>query len=75
MGKPPHPFCFLVARDLSSIDPFEVHYPIHPMWNAYSPFESMRPKKIERLEGLERLSFPAKRDPTAEKKPWWKFWA
>jgi len=38
MGNPTRPFCFLVARDLSSIDPFTAHYPIHQMWNAYSPF-------------------------------------
>jgi hypothetical protein len=29
------PLCFQVARDLSSIDPFEVHYPFHDLWNSY----------------------------------------
>jgi hypothetical protein len=38
ISQPPRPFCFLVARDLSSIDPFEVHYPFHQFWGAYSPF-------------------------------------
>ena len=25
----------------SSIDPFEVHFPFHNFWNAYSPFRSI----------------------------------
>ena len=41
LGHPNRPYCFLVARDLSPIDAFAPHYPVHPMWNAYSPFETM----------------------------------
>ena len=62
MGNPSHLFCFLVARDLSSIDPFEAHYPIHQLWNAYSPFESM-PQQIvvASLEELQKLDLPSRR--------------
>jgi hypothetical protein len=61
MGDHARPFCFLVSRDLSSIDPFHVHYPVHPMWNAYSPFELMPGKEITCLEELQKLELPLKR--------------
>jgi hypothetical protein len=53
------PYCFLVARDLSSIDPHEFHYPFHHMWNAYSPFAEMPEMKISRLEELASIELPA----------------
>jgi hypothetical protein len=53
------PYCFLVARDLSSIDPHEVYYPFHHTWNAYSPFEEMPERKIWRLEELASIVLPA----------------
>ncbi|MBD1925983.1 hypothetical protein H6F74_06750 [Trichocoleus sp. FACHB-90] len=52
IGSPPKPYCFLVAKDLSSIYPFHVHYPFSPMWNAYSPFEQFSESHIETLEQL-----------------------
>lgn len=52
------PFCFLVARDLISIDPFPPHYPFHPMWNAYSPFESMPEVAIAALDDLRDIVLP-----------------
>ena len=58
MGDPVRPFCFLVSRDLSSIDPFHVHYPVHSMWNAYSPFELMPGIEITSLEELCKLELP-----------------
>ena len=48
----PRPFCFLVARDLSSIDPFEVHFPFHNLWNAYSPFRSIPERTVTTLDQL-----------------------
>jgi hypothetical protein len=54
------PYCFLVARDLRSIDPCEFHYPFHQMWNAYSPFREMPERKIGRLEELAGIVLPAK---------------
>ena len=36
LGGPARPYCFLVARDLTTTDPFPVHYPFHQMWNGYS---------------------------------------
>lgn len=55
LGTPARPFCFLVARDLSTIDPFQVHYPFHPLWNGSSPFESISEQMIADLEELRRL--------------------
>jgi hypothetical protein len=65
MGNPNHPFCFLVARDLSYIEPLEPHYPIHQLWNAYSPFESMQKTTIDNLESLRTVTVP----PTNRDKP------
>jgi hypothetical protein len=60
MGQPDRPFCFLIARDLSSIDPFHVSYPIDNLWNAYSPFERMdETRSISRLEEIRNLALPA----------------
>ena len=58
LGNPARPFCFLVARDLSSIDPFPVDYPFSHMWNAYSPFESMPETAIASLDELQNLDLP-----------------
>ncbi|MBM3287419.1 MAG: hypothetical protein FJY88_08740 [Candidatus Eisenbacteria bacterium] len=58
MSVPARPFCFLIARDLSTIDPFHVHYPIHQLWNAYSPFEGMPAKEIMDLDELRFLALP-----------------
>jgi hypothetical protein len=52
-------YCFLVARDLSSIDPHAFHYPFHHMWNAYSPFAEMPERKIEQLEELATIVLPS----------------
>lgn len=58
-GNHARPFCFLVARDLSSIAPFPVHYPVHQMWNAYSPFESMPEMVVASLDDLWNLDLPS----------------
>lgn len=60
MGNADHTFCFLVARDLSSIDPFPPHYPVHQMWNAYSPFEPMPDMTVESLDALRDIALPPK---------------
>jgi hypothetical protein len=56
ISQPPRSFCFLVARDLSSIDPFEVHYPFHQLWNAHSPFRSLADRTITSLHELAGIS-------------------
>jgi hypothetical protein len=56
---PPRPFCFLVARDLSTIDPFHIHYPVHQLWNAYSPFRKMPEREIAGLEDLASIDVQA----------------
>lgn len=58
LGKPARPYCFLVGRDLSTIDPFHVHYPFHQLWNAYSPFEEMVTVNIRSLEEVRTLVLP-----------------
>jgi hypothetical protein len=55
ISSPPKPYCFLVAKDLSIINPFEVHYPFSNMWNAYSPFKSLSECYIDTLEELKKL--------------------
>lgn len=59
MGNPARPFCFLVAQDLSSIEPFPVHYPIHQLWNAYSPFDEIPEITITSLDELRNLVLPS----------------
>jgi hypothetical protein len=61
VGKPPRPFCFLVPRDLRTVEPFEVHYPFHQLWGASSPFELMAAQMISHLEELESLRLPENR--------------
>lgn len=46
----PRSFCFLVTKDLSSIQPFWTHYPFGNLWNGYSPFISLPPQEIQLLE-------------------------
>lgn len=53
---PPRPFCFLVARDLSSIGPCNASYPYSPMWNAYSPFRPIPERTITSLQELKDIS-------------------
>lgn len=55
IGNPPCPYCFLVAKNLSTIDPFHVDYPYHQMWNAYSPFKEIAKHHINALEELKAL--------------------
>lgn len=49
------PYGFLVARDLTSIDPFNPFYPVHHMWNAYSPFRAFAKIEIISLKELAEL--------------------
>jgi len=58
LRKPACPYTFLVARDLSTIDPFHVHYPFHQMWNGYTPFEVMEVVNIRLLEEVKTLVIP-----------------
>lgn len=57
VGDPPRPYCFLVAKDLRSIDPHPVHYPFHHGWNAYSPFRYIGTHEISNLEQLSALEY------------------
>jgi hypothetical protein len=45
----PRTSCFLLARDLSSIDPYVIYYPFHQQWNAYSPFHRIPVRTITSL--------------------------
>lgn len=60
IGSSSRPYCFLISRDLSAIDPFHVHYPFHQLWAAYSPFEVMPEVIIETLEELKAITLPPK---------------
>jgi len=62
IGNPARAYCFLVARDLSTIGPFPVHYPIHQLWNAYSPFEAMAERSILSLNELASFSLPSRQE-------------
>ena len=48
----PRPYCYLVASDLSSIDPFPAHYPFGNLWNGYSPFREVAARRPETLSDL-----------------------
>jgi hypothetical protein len=61
LKDPPRPYCYLVARDLSFIDPFHFHYPFHHLWNAYSPFEPIGPLMISGLDELHNIQLPPSR--------------
>ena len=58
MGHPDLIFCFLISKDLSFICPFEVHYPISNLWNAYSPFREMPAIHIAHLDELRGVDLP-----------------
>ncbi len=58
MGKPGLTFCFLVSKDLSVIRPCQVHYPVHNMWNAYSPFREMSERTVQSLDELRHIDLP-----------------
>lgn len=49
-------YCFLVAQDLSSIEPFAVYYPFSPMWDARSPFQSIEENQLSSLEDLKAIT-------------------
>lgn len=55
---PPRSFCFLVTKDLSSIQPFWIYYPFGSLWNGYSPFISLPPQEIECIEEVLSLVVP-----------------
>ena len=58
MGNKDYSFCFLVARDLSSMDRFPPHYPVANQWNAYSPFYHMPEFTITSLDDLKDVILP-----------------
>lgn len=58
MGRSNLIFCFLVSKDLSYIRPFPVHYPIHNLWNGYSPFEQMPDTNVNNLDELCKIDLP-----------------
>lgn len=49
------PYCFLVAKDLSSIDPFQATYPYANLWNGYSPFREMAEKSLSTMEEIKSM--------------------
>ena len=55
MGCREHSFCFLVSNDLTFIKPFKAGYPVHQLWNGYSPFEAIEPVKITQLSEIESI--------------------
>ena len=57
-SRPDLTFCFLVSKDLSFIRPFPVHYPIHNLWNAYSPFKKMSDTNVKSLDELCTIDLP-----------------
>ncbi len=59
-------FCFLVARDLTSIDPLPQNYPAPHMWSGYSPFEIMPRMEVECLDQLKRIFSPPEIDSSDE---------
>ncbi len=58
LGAPARAFCYLVACDLSSVDPRPPHYPVHQLWNAYSPFRPIPETTIADLGDLRSIALP-----------------
>lgn len=54
-SNPSRPYCFLIAQDLTTIEPFAVHYPYSPMWQSHSPFKEIVERHITTLEELKSL--------------------
>lgn len=52
LGQPPRPYCFLVSRDIKRIEPCQVHFPFHQMWNAYSPFGRFPDHYVDNLDEI-----------------------
>ena len=48
-------YCFLVAKDLTTIKAFPVYYPHSPMWQIHSPFKSIPPRCVISLEELKEV--------------------
>lgn len=58
---PPRRFCFLVADDLSTIDPHFSHLPTHQFWDAHStPFASFEERWIQSLDEILAMEAPRK---------------
>ena len=57
MGNPEHTFCFLISQDTTFIRPFQVHYPVHQLWNAYSPFEEIDEIEIVDLSEIKYKTY------------------
>lgn len=55
MGKPELTYCYLISRDLDFIRPFHVHYPVHQLWNGYSPFEEIPEITITNMNEIEKI--------------------
>ena len=51
-------FCFLISKNTSFIRPFEVHYPISNLWNAYSPFREMPAIHVAHLDEIREIDLP-----------------
>ena len=56
--RKPRPFCFLVTRDLSIIEPSDTALPYSPLWNAYCPLRAMPEVTIRSLAELEGIALP-----------------
>jgi hypothetical protein len=49
-------YCFLVSKDLSSIESYPWSYPYSGHWNAYCPFEAIEPIEIKKLKELVNMN-------------------
>jgi hypothetical protein len=61
MGCPERTFCFLVSCDLTFIRPFKAGYPVHQLWNGYSPFEEIDPIEIIQISEIKNTEESAPR--------------
>ena len=49
-------YCFLIARDSTTVKAFPVYYPYSPMWEAHSPFKKIAPQKLGNLSELKNIA-------------------
>lgn len=58
LGATPLPFCFLVACDLSAIEPMDASYPFSSLWNDECPFVLIPEFSVRSLEELRDRAVP-----------------
>jgi len=55
MDNPGYTHCFLISKDATFFQASPVHYPVHQLWNGYSPFRVIDKIEITELSELKDI--------------------